>query len=218
MLSYQADIEAASRRSFSAPPYWKLLSTAMPLLRTGGVEPAELEASLVVNATGLDAWDFSSRVSGLDTATIPPRYLAKGSYFGLTGKAPFRHLIYPVPEPGGLGIYLTLDLAGQARFGPDVEWVDRISYDVDPQRGRSFYASIRRYWPGLHDGALKPAYSGIRAKTTARDQEPGDFVIQGPKETGHRGYIALMTEFPGLTASLAIGECVAELAVGSKKI
>ena len=160
-------------------------------LRTGGVEPAELEASLVVNATGLDAWDFSSRVSGLDTATIPARYLAKGSYFGLTGKAPFRHLIYPVPEPGGLGIYLTLDLAGQARFGPDVEWVDRISYDVDPQRGRSFYASIRRYWPGLHDGALMPAYSGIRAKTTARDQEPGDFVIQGPKETGHRGYIAL---------------------------
>ena len=95
-------------------------------LRTGGVEPAELEASLVVNATGLDAWDFSSRVSGLDTATIPARYLAKGSYFGLTGKAPFRHLIYPVPEPGGLGIHLTLDLAGQARFGPDVEWVDRI--------------------------------------------------------------------------------------------
>jgi L-2-hydroxyglutarate oxidase LhgO len=137
----------------------------------------------------------------------------------LTGKAPFRHLIYPVPEPGGLGIHLTLDLAGQARFGPDVEWIDRISYDVDPQRGRSFYASIRRYWPGLHDGALMPAYSGIRAKTTARDQEPGDFVIQGPKETGHRGYIALYgIESPGLTASLAIGECVAELALGSTKI
>lgn len=220
MLSYQADIEAAGGTIvFRTPVLEAAIDGHAVKLRTGGVEPAELEASLVVNATGLDAWDFSSRVSGLDTATIPARYLAKGSYFGLTGKAPFRHLIYPVPEPGGLGIHLTLDLAGQARFGPDVEWVDRISYDVDPQRGRSFYASIRRYWPGLHDGALMPAYSGIRAKTTARDQEPGDFVIQGPKETGHRGYIALYgIESPGLTASLAIGEWVAELALGSTKI
>src|SRR6476661_8793217 len=192
MLSYQADIEAAGGTIVFRTPV--------------------LEAAIDGHAVKL-------RTAGLDTATIPARYLAKGSYFSLTGKAPFHHLIYPVPEPGGLGIHLTLDLAGQARFGPDVEWIDRISYDVDPQRGRSFYASIRSYWPGLHDGALMPAYSGIRAKTTARDQEPGDFVIQGPKETGHRGYIALYgIESPGLTASLAIGECVAELAQGSTKI
>jgi L-2-hydroxyglutarate oxidase LhgO len=165
----------------------------------------------VVNAAGLDAWDFSARLTGLDRATIPAKFLAKGNYFTLTGATPFRHLIYPVPEPGGLGIHVTLDLAGQARFGPDVEWVDRIDYAVDPDRGRRFYAAIRRYWPDLSDGALVCAYSGIRPKTAATKQ--CDFVIQGPGDTGHRGYIALYgIESPGLTASLAIGERVAQLA------
>ena len=145
------------------------------------------------------------------TVTVP----AKGNYFTLSGKAPFRHLIYPVPEPGGLGVHLTLDLAGQARFGPDVEWVDYVDYDVDPERGRSFYAAIHRYWPELGDEALIPAYSGIRPKTTGPGQGPGDFIIQGPEDTGHRGYVALYgIESPGLTASLAIGERVAALALG----
>jgi L-2-hydroxyglutarate oxidase LhgO len=213
MLSYQADIEdAGGTIVFRTPVLEAAIDGHAVKLRTGGLQPAELETALVINATGLDAWEFSSRVTGLDTTTIPPRYLAKGSYFGLKGKTPFRHLIYPVPEPGGLGIHLTLDLAGQARFGPDVEWVDNIDYDVDLQRGRLFYEAIRRYWPGLHADALMPAYSGIRPKTTAAGQESGDFVIQGPKETGHRGYIALYgIESPGLTASLAIGDLVAEL-------
>ena len=123
--------------------------------------------------------------------------------------SPFRTLIYPVPEPGGLGIHLTHDLVGQARFGPDVEWVDHIDYAVDPDRGHRFYAAIRRYWPDLPDGALVPAYAGIRPKTAV---EQSDFVVQGPGETGHRGYVALYgIELPGLTASLAIGERVAEL-------
>jgi L-2-hydroxyglutarate oxidase LhgO len=180
-------------------------------LTTGGSEAAEIEANLVVNAAGLDAWDFSKRMRGLDGANIPPRFLAKGNYFALSGaKAPFRHLIYPVPEPGGLGIHLTHDLAGQARFGPDVEWVDRIDYAVDPGRGRKFYAAIRRYWPDLPDGVLVPAYAGIRPKTA--ENGPSDFVIQGPSQTGHKGYVALYgIESPGLTASLAIGERAARL-------
>jgi L-2-hydroxyglutarate oxidase LhgO len=216
MLSYQGDAEAAGATvSFRTPVIEAAVSGNAIQLRTGGSEPAELEADLVVNAAGLDAWDFSAHLSGLDVKTIPPRYLAKGSYFGLSGRAPFQHLIYPVPEPGGLGVHLTFDLGGQARFGPDVEWIDRIDYDVEPARCLSFYSVIRRYWPDLADGALTPAYAGIRAKTTGKDQEPGDFVIQGPRDTGHKAYVALYgIESPGLTASLAIGDRVTSLAIG----
>lgn len=213
MAAYRADVEAAGCTiSFRTPVVEAAVSGKTIQLLTGGSESAELEADLVINATGLDAWDFSSRLKGLDSRTIPPKFLAKGSYFGLSGGAPFRHLIYPVPQPGGLGIHLTFDMGGQARFGPDVEWVDRIDYDVQPERCQAFYAAIRRYWPDLPDGALLPAYSGIRAKTTGRDQEPGDFVIQGPKDTGLPGYGALYAiESPGLTSSLAIGERVVDL-------
>jgi L-2-hydroxyglutarate oxidase LhgO len=213
MLSYQADADTAGATSvFRTPVVTAAIAGRKIQLRIGGSEAAELEADLVVNAAGLDAWEVSAGLSGLDRATIPPKHLAKGNYFTLTGaSAPFRHLIYPVPEPGGLGIHLTLDLAGQARFGPDVEWVDRVDYAVDPTRGERFYAAIRRYWPGLPDGVLTAAYSGIRPKTAA--EGPSDFVIQGPEVTGHPGYISLYgIESPGLTASLAIGEHVAELA------
>ena len=178
MLSYQADAEAAGATIVFRTPVLAATMVGRTIqLRTGGSESTELEADLVVNAAGLDAWDFSARLTGLDRATIPAKFLAKGNYFTLTGATPFRHLIYPVPEPGGLGIHVTLDLAGQARFGPDVEWVDRIDYAVDPDRGRRFYAAIRRYWPDLSDGALVSAYSGIRPKTAATKQ--CDFVIQG---------------------------------------
>jgi L-2-hydroxyglutarate oxidase LhgO len=213
MLSYQADAEAAGATiAFHAPVVEAALAGPAIMLRTGGSEPAEIEADLVVNAAGLDAWNFSASVSGLERATIPPRFLAKGNYFSLRGvKAPFRYLIYPVPEPGGLGIHMTFDLGGQARFGPDVEWVDDINYAVDPNRGSKFYAAIRRYWRDLPDGALLPAYAGIRPKTATADQS--DFVIQGRRETGHRGYLALYgIESPGLTASLAIAEHVVDLA------
>ena len=211
MLAYLADAEAAGTTiAFHTPVLGATIAGRTIGLRTGGSESTEIETDLMINATGLDAWDFSASLDGLDRTTIPPKFLAKGNYFTLSGvTSPFRSLIYPVPEPGGLGIHLTHDLAGQARFGPDVEWVDRIDYAVDPDRGYRFYAAIRRYWPDLPDGALVPAYAGIRPKTAA---EQSDFVIQGPGETGHRGYVALYgIESPGLTASLAIGERVAEL-------
>jgi L-2-hydroxyglutarate oxidase LhgO len=212
MSSYKADAEAAGcTMAFRTPVVAAFMAGDKIQLKTGGQEEAELEADLVVNAAGLDAWDFSSNLRGLDQATIPPKYLAKGNYFTLVGSgSPFRHLVYPVPEPGGLGIHLTLDLGGQARFGPDVEWVNSIDYAIDETRGQRFYAAIRRYWPALLDGALMPAYSGIRPKTAATG--PCDFVIEGPTQTGHPGFIALYgIESPGLTASLAIGEYVRDL-------
>jgi L-2-hydroxyglutarate oxidase LhgO len=213
MQAYLADAEAAGCTAVFHTPVLEAAATGRTIqLRVGGAEPAELEADFVINATGLDAWDFSSRLAGLDKRTIPPRFLAKGNYFALQGKAPFRHLIYPVPEPGGLGIHLTFDMGGQVRFGPDVEWIDRVDYDVRPERDKLFYGAIRRYWPGLPDDSLLPAYAGVRAKTTGPSQEPGDFVIQGPKETGLPGYVVLYAiESPGLTASLAIGGYVLSL-------
>jgi L-2-hydroxyglutarate oxidase LhgO len=216
LLAYQADAEALGCTFAFRTPVLKTATVGRKIqLRIGGIEPTEVEAEFVVNSAGLDAWELSSRLDGLDPNSIPAKYLAKGNYFSLTGvRAPFRHLIYPIPEPGGLGIHLTLDLAGEARFGPDVEWVDQVDYHVDPLRCSSFYHSIRRYWPNLADGSLVPAYSGIRPKTTSQNQAPGDFVIQGPAQTGHPGYICLYgIESPGLTASLAIGEWVAQLAL-----
>jgi L-2-hydroxyglutarate oxidase LhgO len=216
MLAYQGDAEDAGATVSLRTPLLEAESAGRSMiLRTGGEDPAEIETGIVVNAAGLGAWAISSRLQGLNSATIPPRHLAKGSYFSMGGRAPFSHLIYPVPMAGGLGIHLTFDLGGQARFGPDVEWVDGIDYSVDPERARAFYAAIRRYWPELPDDALVPAYAGIRPKMTGKDQAPGDFVIQGPAETGHPAYIALYgIESPGLTASLAIGEYVANLALG----
>ena len=212
MLAYQADAEAAGATVVLRTRVLegRACGNALHLL-TGGPQPAEIQAALVVNAAGLDAWDLSGRLKGLDPRAIPPRYLAKGSYFTLSGRAPFHHLIYPVPEQGGLGIHLTLDMGGQARFGPDVEWVDQLGYDVDPLRAQSFYVAIRRYWPGIPNGSLVPAHAGIRAKTAP----PGafsDFVIQGEAETGLRRYVVLYgIESPGLTASLALANYVADL-------
>jgi L-2-hydroxyglutarate oxidase LhgO len=213
MQSFQADIEAAGGTVAVRAPVISAKMTGRKIeVRAGHEETAELEADLVVNAAGLEAWALSSSLAGLDPATVPPRYLAKGSYFTLSGvKNPFRRLIYPVPEPGGLGIHLTLDLAGQARFGPDVEWVTTIDYAVDQRRSERFYAAVRRYWPGLPDDALVSSYAGIRPKTASSGT--CDFLIQGFLQTGHPGYIALYgIESPGLTASLAIGDYVAELA------
>ena len=142
---------------------------------------------------------------------IPPLHLAKGNYFSLSVRTPFSRLIYPMPATGGLGIHLTLDLTGQARFGPDVEWVETIGYDVDPRRADSFYAAVRTYWPSLPDGALQPAYAGIRPKIARPGGSSTDFLIQTEYEHGIRGLINLFgIEFPGLTASLAIAEEIAE--------
>ncbi len=181
-------------------------------LQTGGSEPAELLASYVVNAAGLSAPAVAAAIEGMPPQCVPTAYLAKGSYFALTGKAPFSRLVYPVPEPGGLGVHLTLDLAGQARFGPDVEWIERIDYAVDPQRGRRFYAEIRKYWPGLAEGALQPAYAGVRPKISAPDAPAADFVIQGPAAHGLPGLVNLFgIESPGLTSCLAIADRVNDL-------
>jgi len=184
---------------------------------TAGPDAASLTCGAVVIAAGLFAPALAARVGGYPAAAIPKTYLAKGNYFSLSGRAPFRRLVYPVPEPGGLGVHLTLDLGGQARFGPDVQWIDEIDYAVDPARAEHFYGAIRRYWPGLRDGALTPSYAGIRAKT----HPPGgsqDFRIDGPEVHGLPGLVALFgIESPGLTASLALAAMVGErLSAGTR--
>ncbi len=182
-------------------------------LDAGGDAPMSLECRLLVNAAGLDAPAVARSIDGMPIELIPPAYLAKGNYFSCSARAPFSHLIYPVPEPGGLGVHLTLDMAGQARFGPDVEWVDAIDYAVDPARAERFYPAIRRYWPTLPDGALMPSYSGIRPKIVPPAVAVQDFLIQGPRDHGVDGLINLFgIESPGLTSSLAIADYVGELA------
>ena len=181
-------------------------------LDAGGDAPMTLECRLLVNAAGLGAIALARSIDGMPLGLIPPAYLAKGNYFSCAAKAPFSHLIYPVPEPGGLGVHLTLDMAGQARFGPDVEWVDHIDYAVDPTRGERFYPAIRRYWPALPDGALMPSYSGMRPKIVPPAVARQDFLIQGPRDHGVDGLINLFgIESPGLTSSLAIADHVGEL-------
>lgn len=181
-------------------------------LRMGGAEPMELMATTVINAAGLGAQAVTAALTGFPSGHVPPAHYAKGNYYGLSGRAPFSRLVYPLPEPGGLGVHLTLDLGGQARFGPDVEWVDAPDYRVDPARAEGFYGAIRRYWDGLADGALTPAYAGIRPKIVGPGQAAADFLIQGPAEHGVAGLINLFgIESPGLTSSLAIGDQVVRM-------
>jgi L-2-hydroxyglutarate oxidase LhgO len=214
MGAYIADIEAhGGSVVLNSPVLGGELLADTVRLSVGGRDPVEIEANLVVNSAGLSAWAISEGMIGLDWKTIPGRHYAKGCYFSLAGRAPAERLIYPVPETGGLGVHLTLDLAGQARFGPDVEWVETIDYDVDPRRADKFYAAIRRYWPNLPHAALQPAYAGMRPKVVGPNRGgAGDFIIQGPETTGHPAYAALYgIESPGLTASMAIAERVARL-------
>jgi len=182
------------------------------VIETAGDEAMTLSCRTLVNAAGLGAQGVAKMIDGLADETIPALYYAKGSYFTLTGKSPFQHLIYPVPVPGGLGTHSTLDLGGQTKFGPDVSWVDEPDYEVDPTRATLFYTAIRRYWPDLPDDALQPGYVGIRPKLTGPDEAKyaADFVIQGPGDHGVAGVVNLYgIESPGLTASLAIAEEVA---------
>lgn len=168
-------------------------------------------ARTIINAAGLGAHALAARTEGLRAQDRPPLHYAKGSYFALHGRAPFQHLIYPLPEPGGLGIHLTLDLGGGARFGPDVEWVGEPNYDVDPRRAFGFYSAVRTYWPELADGALRPDYAGVRPKLVRPGAEQ-DFWISGPAEHGLPELINLFgIESPGLTASLAIADYIADL-------
>jgi L-2-hydroxyglutarate oxidase LhgO len=215
MLALQGDCEAAGGMvAFHAPVAGGRIEADGIVVETGGPEPMALRCRLLVNAAGLTATDVMRSIAGFPAAAIPPVRYAKGNYFTLAGRAPFTHLIYPVPVPGGLGVHLTLDLGGQAKFGPDVEWVDAIGYEVDPRRADQFYDAIRRYWPALADGALLPGYSGIRPKVMGPDGiQTDDFMISGPKDHGVAGVINLFgIESPGLTASLAIADLVAGMA------
>ena len=169
----------------------------------------DVACNVLVNSAGLRAPSVAKSIEGFPGKFIPRELYAKGNYYSLTRKAPFSRLVYPVPEPGGLGVHVTLDLAGQARFGPDVEWVDGIDYQVDPKRSERFYAAIRRYWPGLPDGALSPGYAGIRPKTAGPGEAAPDFAVQGPSLHGIPGLVHLFgIESPGLTSSLALAGLV----------
>lgn len=178
----------------------------------GGDEPVSLVSDVVVNAAGLGAQDVARSIEGLDPAHVPPLHYAKGNYFYLTGRSPFSHLVYPMPSDAWLGVHVGLDLGNRCRFGPDLHWVDTLDYDVDASRIESFYASIRRYYPALRDGALLPDYTGIRPKIYGPGETAPDFVIQGRETHGIDGLVNLFgIESPGLTSSLAIAQEVAAL-------
>jgi L-2-hydroxyglutarate oxidase LhgO len=180
------------------------LETGRVLIAVNAEEPS-LRARTIINCAGLYAPHVARLIEGFPSEHTPTAYFAKGSYFTLAGRSPFQRLVYPVPEPGGLGVHLTLDLAGRARFGPDVQWVERCEYGVEAERAERFYAAIRTYWPDLADGALQPAYAGIRPKISGPAEPAADFRIEGPEAHGVAGVVNLFgIESPGLTASLAI--------------
>ncbi|AJP56889.1 FAD-dependent oxidoreductase [Pandoraea vervacti] len=212
MLALQGDAEnAGAMLAFDARVTGARVGGANGIeldVETEGVT-STLLADTAINSAGLYAVDIARKFEGLAPEYIPQRYFAKGSYFSCAQRAPFTHLIYPVPEPGGLGVHLTLDLGGQARFGPNVQWVEEIDYTVNPSDGDGFYAAVRRYWPALADGALQPGYAGIRPKISGPGEPAADFRIDGPAVHGVAGLVNLFgIESPGLTASLAIAQAV----------
>jgi L-2-hydroxyglutarate oxidase LhgO len=213
MLALQGDAEAnGAMLAFFSPVERGRVTDGGIEIEVGGVEPMKLRARLVVNSAGLHAPTLAARITGMPADTIPTAYYAKGNYFTLNGRSPFSRLIYPVPVPGGLGVHITVDLGGQAKFGPDVEWIPSIDYSVDPHRADKFYAAVRKYWPALKDGALQPGYAGIRPKIVPQGAPAQDFTIQGPAQHGVTGLINLFgIESPGLTASLALAEKVRAL-------
>lgn len=214
MLSLLGDVENAGGSLALNSPL-ELAECAENAIELVAKDGTQLRAKWVVNAAGLKAPGLAARFGGLAQRHVPTGYFAKGNYFSLAGRSPFSRLIYPVPETAGLGVHLTLDLAGQARFGPDVQWVESDEdLGVDPQRALAFYKEIRQYWPSLPDGALNSAYAGIRPKIHAPNEPARDFCIQGPADHGVAGLVNLFgIESPGLTASLAIGEHVADLLI-----
>ena len=212
MLALRGELEALAGLVVTNTPVESMqwTSDAIVIRAKDGTEVA---AKTLVNAAGLQAPALARRCQGLDARWVPRSQWAKGSYFSLAGRAPFSHLIYPLPQAGGLGVHLTLDLGGQARFGPDVQWVESSDdLTVDASRAGLFEAAIRHYWPGLPDGALQAGYAGMRPKLHGPGEPDQDFVIQGPADHGLRGLVNLFgIESPGLTSSLAIGEYVCAL-------
>lgn len=212
MLAYQANIEKhGGMVVLESPVLEGEVIEGGFRLSVGGEEPSQITCRELINSAGLSAQSLSGSIRGIPADSIPVRYLSRGCYFTLSGKAPFQHLIYPMPNNAGLGVHLTIDLQGQARFGPDTQWIDEIDYTVDPRRGDKFYAAVRDYFPDLQDGKLEPAYSGIRPKISGPGEDAADFVIQGESAHGVPGWIALYgIESPGLTSSIAIAEKVLE--------
>jgi L-2-hydroxyglutarate oxidase LhgO len=219
MLALRGEIEdAGGALAFHAPLLRAKAVREGFEIEIGGDAPMALQSRMLINSAGLSAPAIARAIGGMPSAHIPASYYAKGNYFSCSTRTPFSHLIYPVPEPGGLGVHLTIDLGGQAKFGPDVEWVDSpdaesLDYAVDPARAERFYPAIRRYWPALPNGALTPSYSGIRPKIVPPAIARQDFVIQGPRDHGVAGLVNLFgIESPGLTSSLAIADEVARIA------
>jgi L-2-hydroxyglutarate oxidase LhgO len=207
MLAFQGDAEDAGVAIAFNTPFAgaEIEDDGAFRIHAGGTDPVDLRSAILVNAAGLYASQVAASIAGLDPTTVPETLYARGNYFLLQGRAPFSRLIYPMPDEAGLGVHLTLDLGGQARFGPDVEWISEIDYAVDARRAESFYAAVRRYWPELRDGALAAGYCGIRPKLVGPGLAPADFRIDGPAAHGVSGLVNMFgIESPGLTASLAL--------------
>ena len=204
MVAYQSPLMSAKPIGENAKDGFEL--------EIGGADGMKLHTKILINCAGMSAPAVAQKIAGLPQQYIPKAYFAKGNYFSLSGKSPFSHLIYPIPEPGGLGVHLTLDMGGQAKFGPDVQWLeiateDQVDYTVDPKRGEGFYEAVRRYWPQLKDGTLQPDYSGVRAKIVPPNTPAGDFYFNGPNDHELQRLFNLYGfESPGLTSSLAIAK------------
>lgn len=204
MIAYQSPLISAKPIGENAKDGFEL--------EIGGADGMRIQTKLLINCGGMSAPAIAKKIQSLSEDQIPKAYFAKGNYFSLSGKSPFKHLIYPIPEPGGLGVHLTLDMGGQVKFGPDVEWLDineesQIDYTVNPKRGDGFYEAVRRYWPALKDNALQPDYSGVRAKIVPPNSPAGDFCFNTPQDHGLEGLFNLYGfESPGLTSSLAIAK------------
>jgi L-2-hydroxyglutarate oxidase LhgO len=214
MLALQGDAEAAGAAFAFETPVTRLWQESRSIELTLGQDSApSLRARLLVNCAGLNAQAVALSLAELPRRSVPTLHYAKGNYFSLSTRSPFTRLIYPLPQVGGLGVHLTLDLDGRARFGPDVEWIDAPDYHVDPARSSGFYEAIRMYWPALRDGSLLPGYAGVRAKLGGPGHKAADFLISGPTDHGIPGLINLFgIESPGLTSSLAIAAHVASMA------
>lgn len=209
MLAYQGDAENAGAQCVFHTPLesGKVRREGGFELQFGGAEAMSLSCNVLINASGLHAPTLARRIEGIPASSIPTEYLCKGSYFTLQSRAPFTRLIYPTPHHAGLGVHLTLDLGGQAKFGPDTEWIDKVDYDIDPSRCDGFYEAVRSYWPGMQDGSLSPSYTGIRPKISGPHEPAADFMIAGPETHGVSGLVNLFgIESPGLTSSLAIAQ------------
>lgn len=187
-------------------------------MQVEGLASAKSACTILANCAGLGSVALARNIAGLEHQRVPRAYFCKGSYFGLPYRAPFRHLIYPLPEADGLGVHLTLDLAGAARFGPDTQWIESVDYNVEATHADRFGLAIRRYWPGLRDRTLRPAYAGVRSRIAGPDEPLADFRIDGAREHCVPGFINLFgIDSPGLTAALALAEYVACLAQESLK-